>query len=94
MTTTTHQHLETEVLLEFFNVPKEFTVNEKQDVMIDYSCTCYTDDEGNIGHKNEVFAFIGFAGFTIDNNKAIDLVAHLRAAAERKYQNMFNISFN
>lgn len=94
MITTTNQHLETEVLIEFFKVPQEYTTGAKQDVMIDYSCICYTDDEGNIGHKNEVFAFIGFAGFTIDNTKAIDLVACLRAEAEKKYQKMFNISFN
>jgi len=94
MTIANNQHLETEILIEFYKVPQEFTTGKKQDVMIDYSCTCYTDDEGNIGHKNEVFAFIGFAGFTVDNNRAIDLVAHLRSEAERKYQNMFNISFN
>lgn len=66
-----------------FIVPKELTLKGKYNkVLLDYSCECYLDNEGNVGHENEYFAFKAFDAFKIANDKAIELVAKVRSYAE------------
>jgi glutamate mutase epsilon subunit len=83
--------LDTTITLIEIPVPKQFTVGgNRENVLADYSTECYIDLEGNIGHKNEYFAYKNFDSFLIDNKKAMQFLAMMRAKAAKEFQLIIN----